>query len=439
MFEYFDKEPIAAASIAQVHKARMRSGDDVAVKILRPDIKPVIEEDLTILTELAELLTKHTRIAGPYDLRGMVADFKKALLLELDFVNEAENMDRFRANTSEDAGIFVPEVKWMYTNSRILTMEFVSGIKLSDKSSMESLSNDDKKNAAVIISTSIVNQIIRDGFFHADPHPGNIFIKNGKQIYFLDLGMMGVLNEKRKDDIKRLFMGISFNNSRMIVDSLTAMSNVTYQKNIIKFENDINILMEKYLKANIGSIRIDEFFGSITKIAHKYEIKIVKEFFLVAKCLVILQNILDLLYPELNIYEIAKSISGGIKPRAVNFDEFKVKLLQLLTDYKDLLMELPFAALNFLKKVQNDDYSIGVEIKNEDKFINKADSISNRISFSIILLALSIIIAGVIVGNSLSTGAEIDPFNRTVQTFGFIMAIIIMIGLLISMYRSHKK
>ena len=417
----------------------MMSGDEVAVKILRPDIKPVIEEDLTILTELADLLTRHTKLAGPYDLKGMVADFKKALMLELDFINEAENMDKFRENTVDDEGIYVPKVKWMYTNSRILTMEYVSGIKLSNKTALKELTNAEKKDTAVLISTSIINQIIRDGFFHADPHPGNIFIKDKKLIYFLDLGMMGVLNQKRKDDIKKLFMGIAFNNSRMIVDSLTAMSNVTYQKNIIKFENDISILMDKYLKANIGSIRIDEFFGSITKIAHKYEIKIVKEFFLVSKCLVILQSILDILCPELNIYEIAKPISGTIKPQPINFDEFKVKLLQLLTDYKDLLMEVPFATLNFLKKVQNDDYSIGVEIKNEEKFTNKADSISNRLSFSIILLALSIIIAGVIIGNSLSAGAQVDTFNRTVQTFGFIMAMIIMVGLLISMYRSHKK
>jgi len=183
----FSEEPIAAASISQVHCARLKSGEKVAVKVQRPGIERNIALDLNILKDLVHFIENHTKYGKIYDLVGMVVDFENTIKNELDFTKEGENAETFRKNFAKDGIARVPEIKWTYTTRRVLTMEYVEGIQIDDLEGLEK-AGIDKVELARNLATSICNQILTDGFYHADPHPGNIRVLADGTIVFLDLG-----------------------------------------------------------------------------------------------------------------------------------------------------------------------------------------------------------------------------------------------------------
>ena len=190
IFKEFVQQPIASASISQVHYAVLGNGEKVAVKVQRPGIEKVISNDLNILRDLAHFVDNHTKFGKIYDFGSMVEEFERTLKNELDFTKEGENADTFRDNFSRDRWVKVPEVNWNYTSRRVLTMEFIDGISIDDNKSLDKAAID-KKETAQRIAQSICNQVLRDGFFHADPHPGNIKVLRDGTIVFLDLGMVG--------------------------------------------------------------------------------------------------------------------------------------------------------------------------------------------------------------------------------------------------------
>jgi ubiquinone biosynthesis protein len=197
IYKEFDEKPFAAASLSQVHHARLNSGKEAAVKVQRPGIEKIIDLDLHILKDLAHFMDNHTKYGQMYDFSTVAAEFENTMKNELDFTKEGENTDKFKENFLNDDGITVPEIKWIYTSSRVITMEYIEGIRVDDCESLEQ-AGIDRKLLARKLASSICNQILRDGFFHADPHPGNILILHDGTIVFIDCGMVGMLSESQK-------------------------------------------------------------------------------------------------------------------------------------------------------------------------------------------------------------------------------------------------
>jgi len=438
IYAEFSQSPIAAASIAQVHRASLLSGKQVAVKIQRPEIEQIIHLDLEILKDMARWIDRHTKYGELYDFSVMVADFESTINNELDFTKEGENADIFRKNFNQDEGIFVPRVRWVHTTKRILTMEYIEGIKISDNYALDQ-AGIDRKKAAERLSTSLCNQILRDGFFHADPHPGNIQVLLDGTIVFLDLGMIGQLSEARKSAAVDFFMGIVLRDSHIVVDAIVDMGAITTQSNIKSFEKEIDALIAEYLTMPMNQIRLDELLRKVFQIAYSSHIKVPHEFALVAKTLGMLQGLLEKLAPEINTLEIAEPIAKKLIYRSFSLENASGHFKKNLLAYRHLFSELPAALRNILRKAEDDNLNVKIEINDMKVLQRRLERISNRMSFSVILLAVSIILAGVLISSGLNAdmSTEMYTFNITVLKAGLVLAVMIVLGLAFSMFRSR--
>lgn len=439
IFMEFDEKPIAAASISQVHFARLNSGKQVAVKVQRPDIEKSINTDLNILKDLAHFIDNHTKYGKLYDFSSMAQDFENTLKNELDFTKEGENAETFKENFLKDDGVTVPKIKWIYTTKHVLTMEYIEGIKLDDYNALEK-AGIDRKDLAKKLVTSICNQILRDGFFHADPHLGNIKILPDGTIVFIDLGMVGILSKRRKEILSNFFIGVISQNSKMVIKSLLDLDTSAKITNLRKFEKDIDEIIEMYLTLPWDKIKIEDLFNNIFNIAYLNHIKIPREFALISKTLATLQCLIEDLAPDLNTLVVAKPIAKKLLHQSFSVDKISSDIKKSLWSYKELLLEFPSALLNFLNKMEDENFTMHLKIDDADNIQRRLERSLNRMSFSVILLAVSIIIAGIIVGSSLSTaeGKEIYLINITVLKAGLLLAVIIIIGLIISMFKSKR-
>lgn len=437
IFKEFEKVPVAAASISQVHRAKLNSGKLVAVKVQRPEIEKVINLDLNILKDLAKLIDNHTQYGKLYDCSGMVLEFERTLKNEMDFIKEAENADTFKQNFSVDEGIMVPAVNWIYTSRRILTMEYIDGIRIDNYYALD-LAGIDKKELAKRLATSVCNQIFRDGFFHADPHPGNIQVLSDGTVVFLDLGMVGYLNETRKKMVSDFFIGVVSKNSRLVAKSIVDLESLPNRINIKKFEKDADKIIDMYLTMPWNEIKIENLLYDIFNIAFLNHIRIPREFALIAKTFGTIQGLMEKLAPDFNALVVAKPIAQKLINQSFTIERLKKDMKKNVLNYMELFKEFPTAMKNIIFKMEEEDFTVQVEIKNVDSIQRQFERVVNRMSFSVVLLAVSIIIAGIIIGSGLSagTGSEMYLLNITVLKTGLVIAVVIILGLMISMLRS---
>ncbi|ODM27470.1 2-octaprenylphenol hydroxylase [Clostridium sp. Bc-iso-3] len=436
----FIEEPIAAASISQVHCAKLKSGEKVAVKVQRPGIERNIDLDLNILKDLVHFIENHTKYGKIYDLIGMVIDFEKTIKNELDFTREGENADTFKKNFAKEGIARVPEIKWTYTTRRVLTMEYIEGIGIDDIKKLER-ARIDRVELARNLATSICNQILTDGFYHADPHPGNIRVLQDGTIVFLDLGMVGSIGESRKKSISNFFIGLSTKNSKIVARSIVDLGEISERRNLKRFEKDIDRMIDKYIAMPWSEIKVVDLFYEVFNIAFINEIKIPREFAMLAKTLGTAQGVLEKLAPDLNSIEIAKPIAKKLIYQSFSVKNVTNSIKKNALNYRDvvdLFNEFPFIALSFLEKFEDRDYTLQLGIKDIDRIMKRLDRNFNRMSFSVVLLAVSIIITGIIIGSSqsASAGSEMYFVNVTALRIGLGTVVAIILGLIISMFRS---
>ncbi len=439
VYKEFDPKPVAAASISQVHRAWLFSGKEVAVKVQRPGIESQIRIDLEILKNLAGLINRHTRLGLYYDFSGMVAEFEKTLLNELDFTKEGKNADTFRQNLAWDEGITVPDIKWLYTTKRVLTMEYMRGVSVKDLTTLDKWGLD-KNKLGERISASIINQILRDGFFHADPHPGNVRILEDGTIIFLDLGMVGRLSDRKKEMITHFFIGFATMDANLVVESILDLDAMPDKSRLPAFERDVNRLMEKYMTMPMNEIKAESLFTDVFTLAYGDHIRIPQEFTFIGKTMVTLQGLLEKLAPELNPIAVAEPIAKKLILQSFSFKNTKKQLTKSLFDYRRLMIELPTVVRSLMGKAENGSLELHLSLKDGDKLQHRIERLFNRISFSVILLSISIIIAGILISSGLSanTGEEMYALNLIALKAGLVLAVVIILGLLISMFRSRR-
>ncbi len=438
LFTEFKSTPIAGASIAQVHVARLPSGEQVVVKVQRPGIQTAIKQDITILQDLAHWVDSYTKYGKLYSFSRIVTEFADILRQELDFQIEGENAEKFKRNFAAQTGIKVPLIYWQKTSQRILTMEYINGYRLSE---LEMMTNQgfSPKLIARRISDAILHQILQDGFFHGDPHPGNLMILPDETVVFLDLGMVGRINEERKNLLVRMMLGVVFKNSRLLVQAILELDPTAPRINVKVLEKEINRLRDKYLAVPLPQIKMGQVFQEIFRIAFSYQIFIPEEFALLAKTLVILEGVVEKLDPSLSIMELAEPLSKKLIFEVYSPASIGKEMYGSLVDYGSLFKELPGYLINLLSKSDNDELTIQLKIKDIDRLEQRTDGMINRLSFSVILLAVSIIIAAILISSSLNaSGPAVNySLNLNFLRISLVIAGIVIVGLIISIFRSR--
>ncbi|MEW8997609.1 MAG: 2-polyprenylphenol 6-hydroxylase [Thermoanaerobacter sp.] len=435
----FEPTPLAAASIAQVHKALLWSGKTVVVKVQRPGIEKIIAQDMRILEDIAKFVDNHTKYGKIYNFTKMVEDFKKRLEEELDFRIEGENAEKFKKNFLKDKKVKIPSIIWTHTTRRVLTMEYIDGIPLNDFNAIDEAGLD-RGAIARNLAKSVLNQILRDGFFHGDPHPGNIMVLGDGTIAFLDFGMVGSLSPERKRQFSKMLLGIVYKNSRMIIESIIDLNAVTLNVNMKKLEKDINNLRDRYVEIPLEKLKVGEVLNGIFDLVFSYNIVIPNEFNMLAKSLITLEGIVEKLDPKISVLEVAKPIAKQLIPKMFSTQHMKEEIINATMDYSRLIKELPSFLLNFLRKTEEENYAIELKIRDLENLEKRVDKVFNRLSTSIILLALSIVIAGILIGSGMSAnaGAEMYKLNGIILKIGLAIAFVIVLGLAISIFRSGR-
>ncbi len=436
IFPEFDSQPLAAASIGQVHGATLKTGQKVAVKVQRPGIVADIETDLEILFELAVAVQNRFRWAKQYQVVDMVDEFSRSLRKELDYTIEARNTDKISNQLKDQPDYYIPKVYWDYSTKRILTTEFLQGIKVN-QSDILLEQGYQLSLIANRFAKGIFHQIFIEGFFHGDPHPGNIVILPGEVIGFLDFGMVGRLGPEMKNGLSSLLIGLKRNNTDDLLQAILRIGIVPPAVNRRQLRDDIELFKDTYYGLPLSKISIGEAIINFFRIAQKHAIRIPADLVMVGKALLTVEGVVKKLDPALSLLDIvepfgAKLLRERMQPKIIAESVWKTAL-----DYGGLFNDIPRNVRELSGIVKHGRLHLDTSIAETELFLKHQARISNRLSVSIMLLAFSILMGSIIISLSLMGKASF-LWNIPIVEIGLFIALLMFAWVLYGIMRSGK-
>lgn len=431
VFLKFERTPLASASIAQVHKATLKDNKEVIVKIQRPDIWENIHLDISILLRIAHF-TKARFIDALMDPEEVLNELLLSTEQELDFKNEAQNIDKFNEYNKDVAFLYSPYVLHNLSSSKVLTMELIEGFKIDNitKLKKEGYDLDDLGKKLIL---AYFKQIFEDGFFHGDPHPGNILIQ-GNKICFIDFGIMGNLSKSLKSALNDVILGVAYGDINKIISVLMSIGIKRGFVDRNKLYEDIDYLFASYLSTSLANIQISVLLNELFDCAKSNNIRLPKDFTLLIRGLVIIEGVVSKISPDIKILDIAipyvKSSNRFSIIEDLSFDEF---LLQSYRFYKDFT-SLPTKTIELVNSILSGRAKMQLEHKNLDSPVGELNKMINRLVFALV-------ISSTIVGSCLILNSNIGPKIYDISIIGitgFFIAGCMGLWLLVSIIKSGK-
>jgi ubiquinone biosynthesis protein len=433
LFAQLDAKPLASASIGQVHRARLKDGDEVAVKIQRPGIRKIVEVDLEIMLHLATLAERHIEELTHHRPVKIVEEFARSIEKEMDYTLEATSMERVARSFLHDETIYIPKVYREITTQRVLTAELVDGTKISLLEQLDQNGFDRKlitRRGADILLT----QIFQHGFFHADPHPGNLFVLPNNVICLIDFGMMGAVDRQTREIFVELVDAVVRRDEPRTTQVLLKLTLWDQEPDLRLLGKDVADFMGEHLYKPLKEIEVGKLLHDMLELATHHRLRIPPEIFLMLKAISTVEGLALTLDPDFDMVTHCEPFIRQVRlsrfsPRRLGSDA-----LSIFGQYVDFIQEFPKDLLEITRTIRQKKFTFMLELKNMETMLSTHDQISNRISFSIIIAAL-------IIGSALIVISKTPPLFHGISLIGiigFLAAAVMGVWLLVAIIKKGR-
>ncbi len=378
LYARFDPEPLAAASIAQVHRAAMHDGTDVVVKVQRPGVKEQIHLDLLIMLDFARLADRHTPWGRMYNFTNMAEEFREAIAEETDFRAEARHADAIRRNLEGDPRVLVPRVQWSHTSERVLTLEYVEGIKLSNLEALEAAGMD-RKRLARVLADILLKQMLVDGIFHADPHPGNISVLPGERLALIDFGIIGRLSPENRDNLGQIMLGMIRKNADMVMRSVLRSGAVPDTVDLNLLRRDIERLQQKYYDVPVNQINVSESMQDFLVLAYRHRVRLPNELTMLIKSIITADGLVQQLDPEISVADVARPLGKRLLAERYSLKRLRRLWGESLPEYAQIASRVPFQLHDVLEQLARGELRIKQDNPGLDRLGGRISALANRL------------------------------------------------------------
>jgi len=433
VFVEFDEEPIAAASIGQVHRATLPGGQEVVVKVQRPDAERQIAADIQLLYQAARVARERIRKLQFIDLVGTVDEFSRTVRRELDYGVEARNAEVFRRDFAGDDTVAVPKIYWRYTTARVLTMERVEGTVLSHLD-LSSWSPDDRRKLAHRLTETWMRMLFVHGFFHADPHPANVLVRDPDRLSLVDFGMTEQLTPRDREAAVRLLMDILDQNAERLPRRLRALG-IRYPRAMEEELGDrLGVILQRYSASAIGEIDAREVLREIFQTIYRLDITLPARWVMLDKTLATLAGVALEIYPDLNVFEVARPYAVRMAAARFRPDNIADRAATDLGRYAEAFLDYPFQVSELLDEFKDGELGITVRPEGFAEAVDKVQASANRLVLGMMASAL------------IMSSAIVAVFARSTDLAGLaliavpgaLIALAIVVWLCVGIFRSGR-
>jgi len=398
LFAFFDLEPLASASIGQVHAARLADGREVVVKVQRPGVERQIETDLQILTRIAEWAQLHTTFGRDYDFRPLVDEFAYTIRNELDYVREGENADRFRRAFGGDVKVWIPRIHWNLTSARVLTMERITGIKISDIEALDR-AGIRRRTVAENAVEIFLHQLLEMGFFHADAHPGNFFVQPDGAIAIVDFGMIGRVTDTLRLRLLRAGLAALHEDAEGLAEELYALGVAGRRADRAAFQRDLDHMIGRYGGWSLKELSAATVMREVTGIAFRHRLQLPSDLALLFRVAAMSEGIGLRLDPDFHYLEFASPFFRESWKAHTALPAAARRAGNAAVEAAELATELPRRSRRLLSRLERGELELNINHEGLENFSQQLHRMANRVSFAVILAA-SVVALGLALGSS---------------------------------------
>ncbi|MDX6645523.1 MAG: ubiquinone biosynthesis protein [Miltoncostaeaceae bacterium] len=434
VFLSFDEEPIAAASIGQVHRATLPGGQEVVVKVQRPDAERQIEADIQLLYQAARVAKERVKRLNFIDLVGLVDEFARSVRHELDYRAEARNAEVFRRNFADDETVHVPRIYWRQTSARMITMERVGGTSLAHLD-LEALSLEDRRALAHRVAETWMKMVFLHGFFHADPHPANVLMQTPDRLALVDFGMVGQLTPRDRQAAVRLFLDIVDQEVDRLPRRLRELG-VRYPPELEEdFRDQLAIILQRYYGVALAEIDARELLREVFQTIYRLNIELPARWALLDKAIATLAGVGLEIYPDFNVFETARPYARRMVTQRFRPDKVVERTQGNLERYAEAFLEYPFQVSELLQELRDGELRITIDQAGFSEHTDKIEKSANRLALA--LLALALFVASSLIGTLADAGPQVVGI-AVISIPGFLAAFAVAAWLAFGIARSGR-
>lgn len=412
LFDDFEEKPLASASIGQVHRARLKNGKRVVIKVQRKEVKEIVERDLAVLNEAVDRADRYLKKQGINNAKDVIRAFERSMNKEMDYRNEARNIEGFRKFYKDYTNFYIPKAYREISTDKILVIEYAEGCKISDLYQLRAWGLDPAQVAENGMDIYLT-MIFEYGFFHADPHPGNVFVRQDGVICLIDFGMVGRLMQKDKFSFAGIFISFAQQDAKkmaMYMKRLSIEDQITDDR---AFEYDLNDLIEDFASLDVSESNIAEMIARLQKIMFDYKMTVPAGVFLVFRAFAILEGIGKTMHPHFNSYEFMKPYGAKLVKEQLQPKYLLKELSYKSNQISSFINNFPFEVRDVLTQARKGKLHFETELQGYGYLLKKMDSITNRISITLIIVAL-------IIGSSLIMTADLPNEVKSPEGYPYL-------------------